>query len=402
MCAKFLTLPLARCAIYRTEKTEGQTENVGLKKMKKLIIFLDESGNSGEAIPGENSNFSGQPFFVLSGVGIFENEIDKLEEFVGGLKKKYHIQSEEIKGKRLYEKAGLILELADYLFVQQYPLFIELMDKKYYLCIQIVHAFIFGYLKDTSRSSIVFRKRLIEYVYSKLPDELFVSFCTACQEYTRESFEHMRLCFKIFFQDGQSIEKHLLLSGLTHTGELYKKLLLDHKLDREAFTYFLPLPDYNMKNRSISLLPHINAFSNIFFRAAKYGEWHRILDLAFIHDEQVYFDKIINDNFELIKSISFEGIPNPDPSRLSLEVGSISSLVFQNSKTAIMIQVSDIISSAVRKAWTDFTENKDLSVQYKRLFQEYIFPYEQIHKSLGINFVVDDWSHREFVKFVNR
>jgi hypothetical protein len=101
---------------------------------------VDESGNTGDAAKMVDA-FGGQPSFALVGVGEPSGS-RKLDGIVQRLRQKYRIQSPELKSRALTRHPSLGLDLLESLLVESCPVFIELMDKQFYLSTNIVSFFL--------------------------------------------------------------------------------------------------------------------------------------------------------------------------------------------------------------------------------------------------------------------
>ncbi len=161
--------------------------------MVRLNIFIDESGNTGDVRIGRNEDFrfDGQPYFVLAGVGIYDDDRGEIESFVKDLKRRYRIQSPELKSSKLYDtKPNLVVDLIDYLWLNQYPIFVEINDKKYFLCMQI-NNLICRILLETPPTDLTLNvlQRAADYLHDVLPTRVFVLFSKACRERDQQSFD---------------------------------------------------------------------------------------------------------------------------------------------------------------------------------------------------------------------
>ena len=69
----------------------------------KLLIYLDESGNTGDAIfkRSVEDSFAGQASFALAVLGVPD---DNLEEVVQKLKTKHNVLTPELKASSVFEK----------------------------------------------------------------------------------------------------------------------------------------------------------------------------------------------------------------------------------------------------------------------------------------------------------
>ena len=104
-----------------------------------MKLYIDESGNTGETLSKDSKfNFEEQPYYVLAGILVDDNTSTELEKFISSQKTTHHIQGNELKAKNIYSsKPAFVSELFDYIISNDIPFFIELMDKLFYLNIQL-------------------------------------------------------------------------------------------------------------------------------------------------------------------------------------------------------------------------------------------------------------------------
>lgn len=99
-------------------------------------IYIDESGHSGDMInTGERYDFKGQPYFALAGVGLDDHH--DWEERILELRRRHRVPPGELKSKSLTSKPKFSAEVINTLLDLQAPLFIELVDKRYFICTSI-------------------------------------------------------------------------------------------------------------------------------------------------------------------------------------------------------------------------------------------------------------------------
>lgn len=111
-----------------------------------MKYYIDESGSTGDLLMEEgNLDFSEQEYFTLACIGLDDNILVDLENFISKLKKKYKIQSKELKfGKIKHifgKKIGFILELLKYI-EEDSKVLIEIVDKRYIIATNIVNCLI--------------------------------------------------------------------------------------------------------------------------------------------------------------------------------------------------------------------------------------------------------------------
>jgi len=132
-----------------------------------LNYYIDESGNSGDVLStGNNFDFYGQPVFSLACVGIDESH--NIEEYILNLKKQYRIQGTELKSTNIIKnKIKFVVDLISYIRKKEIPVFIEAVDKKYFISANIINCHVippYSSLPETQRSMII-RNHCADFIY---------------------------------------------------------------------------------------------------------------------------------------------------------------------------------------------------------------------------------------------
>src|SRR5258708_7341225 len=155
-----------------------------------MNLYVDESGNTGETLVKDGKfNFTEQPIYVLAAILPGEKE-GVLKDFIDELLKKHKVQASELKSRNVYEKKPLfIVDLIDHLVSHRIPIFIELMDKLYYLSIQITSHFI-SPLFQLNDSVVARNNHIASTLADHLNFDIYKSFIETCKEYSNESLEH--------------------------------------------------------------------------------------------------------------------------------------------------------------------------------------------------------------------
>lgn len=328
-------------------------------------FYIDESGNTGDLImTGENLNFSSQEYFTLSCISLKDAKLNELESFIQGLKKKYKIQNKELKfGKIKHifgKKIGFILELLKYI-EEDSLILIEIVDKKYIIATNIVNCLVnppyFQQQKDIKEEKTL-HLILAQWIYDHIPNDFFVKFSNIARSPSKTGLN------ELFQKLLEAIEK--VNDGMSNAVSEYVKESIDdyeimkqkseRKNDmREAYTYFLPLPDKNKRGELIGMLPHISSFTNLHARLNHiYGD-----DLSFItiiHDNHAHFD-------EIIKQYHHDAMNNKEIENHKFEMAdfnftSISKLEFHDDKNKIGLQIADIFAGLINTAIPYFIKNE--------------------------------------------
>ena len=352
-----------------------------------FAFFMDESGNTGEVTSDAIPDFNRQQYFSLGAIGIAPEKLCAIRSYCKELKKKHKIQSEEIKAKTLYKtKPEFIVELLNRLSLEKCPMFIELMDKKYYLCTHIVNGFIAparNFKVNTHYYRLI--NQYADFLYEEMPTELLVLFCQSCRNTTRQNFE---IFYREFINLLRTFSSDFSRQLLRHTQSTYReyKSLARRSLPKEAHKYFLPLPDLNKRDQIVSLLPHVHAFNNMCLRIERYRIDNDIAYIDVIHDRQDYYSDILLDNVKLMKELSNE--VQPDLFKNRTKIPQELTVRFADSKDEDMLQIADVIAGSVMRIWSEFIERKYcIPSEYKDSIKTIVKTVRE-HPSLGVTFVV--------------
>lgn len=99
-------------------------------------VYIDESGHSGDMINSGNAyDFKGQPYFALAGIGLEDGH--DWEDRINELRNRHRIPAGELKSKSLTAKPRFSAEVIHALLDQRAPLFIEVVDKRFFICTSI-------------------------------------------------------------------------------------------------------------------------------------------------------------------------------------------------------------------------------------------------------------------------
>ncbi|SRR6266481_906527 len=146
-----------------------------------INYYIDESGHSGDLInSGHALDFDGQPIFSLACIGV--DDETRLASEIDRLRIKHQIASVELKSSSLKNKPGFILDLVEFVCNESLPFFIEVVDKKFFLCMHIVDCHIAppcaGFAHDFKGS--VVRNGFADYPYDHEHIAVFEKFIVAC------------------------------------------------------------------------------------------------------------------------------------------------------------------------------------------------------------------------------
>jgi len=361
-----------------------------------MKLYIDESGNTGETlIKNGKPNFNDQPYYVLAGLLISDSIKSDFISYIQTKKTESKIQSPELKAKNIYEKqSGFIIDIVNYITTNNIPVFIELMDKHFYLNIQILeHIIVPSYSLPLTNKNMQYKNILASNITPYLSDKIYEQFVIACKEYNAIELEKL---FQIFLTHFSNTNNEDLKKNIELTIEDYNE---KKAKSREAYKSFLPIPDKNPKNRLIHLLPNYQAFTGLVGRVEKHRVDFKTEDYEIVHDEQKQFDIIYKAAFDLMKENDTDGVVANTiiSERAIFNINKDLKLEFVDSKQELLIQISDLISGFVMRFWKDFSENNSKNVsKYCSTFKKLTYPVNGA--TMGINFVVPDLEHMKYVR----
>lgn len=149
-------------------------------------FFLDESGNTGDLCKvGAHPSFGGQRMFSLACIGI--DDLDALGKEVDRLKKLHRLQGQELKSTKTKAKPKFVSDLALFLHARKWPVFIELVDKHYFVIMNIVERIVRPPTPETglSTGTMFVRNTMADYIAIHAPDDLAQLYATACASQKR-------------------------------------------------------------------------------------------------------------------------------------------------------------------------------------------------------------------------
>lgn len=354
-----------------------------------MNLYIDESGNTGP-LQCKDTKFthSDQPYYTLAALMLDSNERSELESFVANLIKKHKIQASELKARKIYEsKPQFYNDLVDFLTQNQFPIFIECMDKFFFIQKELVDYVFCPYFlhKKLDDKTIQMKRRLASSLSKILNAEVYCKFLNAVHEYSNQSLEiFYDFVIENLISDNPEITS--LRDAAINTRNHYffaKKIFGEEKV----YKLFLPLPDENLNGRLIHMLPNYSALANLLARVERYSDG-KIINI--IHDEQIQFESIFQSALKQLQDNKIgtyfdqTGIEK----RAKFNINVKNNLVFKDSKSDVILQVSDLIAGMVMRFWTDLQNNNSRAEKYCAIIKK-IDPINN-HPSLYINYVVSE------------
>ena len=328
-----------------------------------MLFYLDESGNTGDVVlrPGKEP-FGGQPTFVLAAVGKSPSD-DAIARAIHALRKKHGIQMPELKGSKLVRnKPRFVREVVEFLVENEYPVVIEVVDKRFHLVMNLVSFFLLMPAEMLGRGAAAAHEARIiaNLIFEHFDEQVLEAYSKACLSRTIEDLDRfMRVFAKEANQkyaaatpltDGWANLAAVNLRGAGSTQAFFIMQKEGRESD-EIVDSFLPPPDYNKRGEILAMLPHVTAFSTMYTRI------NRLLDegdeLELVHDEHAHFDDLIEDYHQALSSNAYAFLDeilklHGEEGKLKHTFGEGHVIRFCDSKKEIEIQVADVLAGFCR------------------------------------------------------
>jgi len=309
---------------------------------ESMNFYIDESGNTGDlARTSADLDFGGQVVFSLAAVGI-ANESSLTEE-LAALRKKHNVQAAELKlSKILKRKPDFALDAVDLLVRNDFPFFVEIVDKKYQLAVSITQWFIWPpyFNTEESQDTVWMKNIFADYIYYRVPSDVIYEFV---QCMNNPSNEKIGAYFDLL-KDCISQHSHEVAQCIASQVEESKDdfhIMIEQEGEK-AHRRFLPLPDIGKRDQEVWMLPNFSSFTNIYARINLYlvGKLEKC---RIFHDEQAHFDEIIAEAKFQAESIKLE------PTKFKMPYSDynfqkMADLIFKASPESTGIQLSDIVA----------------------------------------------------------
>lgn len=349
-------------------------------------FYIDESGNTGDLCKvGAHPNFGAQRFFGMACVGVAEP--DELEDEFKRLRSLHRLQGSELKSTSLTKKPKVAGDLARFLSEKKWPVFIEIVDKHYMIMATLMERLIMPPVSsfDMTPKAYFIKTKMTEYLALYGPDELGALYAQACATKKRPDVRKVYRAI-IRWAEFSRRQPEIAYALADATRRSLKDFEKQNPL--HAVTAALPVPDRTKKDSVAWLLPNIPSFTNIYARVNRYTKG-QMVDVTFIHDEQVQFDDILDQNKRLTEALKDKGdifsFQHAD-----YNFREISDLRFRRSDDDVGIQAADILAGFVtryiyQRAWHPDEVHPDQVEAF-----EAISALQRDGAPTGVNFVVPD------------
>ncbi len=345
--------------------------------LTNMRFFLDESGHSGDLARNPDMlDFGGQPVFALACVGV-PNE----EALLGALQRlrvDHRFAGRELKsgalGARLPAIGG---QLARILVADRSPLFVEVVEKRFFIAIHIVNHLLCGGMRidEVDLSS---RNMLAEFIADHGPDALFNKYREACD---RPDIERVRAVIDLLWQWTDSRDERAARQV---------QILTLYARDRATAAGtnaadFLPIADAGPSGKRVWMLPNLQCLTNIYARINQHSG-PAIGGAELIHDEQLQYGKVLSDAKAMMEALA-EQAAIPLAPFADYRLKGIARLSFASSLAEPCIQAADLLAGFTMRFVRDALGRGAAGTRARSEFFELLAATDPA-RATGINFVM--------------
>lgn len=362
--------------------------------MSDITFYIDESGHTGDLLKsGASFDFAGQPHFTLTAVGPMDECIATtlLETVVTT----HRLKMLEVKSAHLQSRPAIVRDLVTALRRAQVPIFVEAVDKAFFLIVQIVNCHVMPPTAggNGSAEEQLIRNAFADFLYDNLGDSVIEAFLEACKADTENAVRNSLLCLRDWCQreeqeaggGEQSPMAAFVLKGIReNVVESIDDFETLAASDPGGYRQFLPLPDARKRGGAYWVLPNYSSLTHLYARINRYQRG-RLTAVRLIHDEQTQYDDILAEAKVAVEQLHDQAGYNTAVA--SYHFTERAALEFARSDSAPGLMIADVIAGHVRRVLRDEAEGQVISdVAWEAFIDIWYSPTE--NDGTGINFVL--------------
>lgn len=341
--------------------------------------FLDESGHGGDLASSAALDFSGQPVFALACVGVPDEEalVAELER----LRTKHRCGAGELKSSGLGAKLPVFAsDLIEWLVEHDAALFVEIVEKRYFLAIHIVNRVLCGpYTLDEVDQ--VSRSMMAEFLNGTDFDDLLLKYLGACRS---QSIDDIRDVVALLWTTLDRSDE-----DIARTAQVLTMYARDRVQRAEAKADdFLPLADESVTGKKVWMLPNLQCLVNAYGRVNQ-SRLQGLDGVTLVHDEQLQYGKVLEDAKALLEELAAQNAMPITPFS-DYQLRGHAALVFATDADEPCLQAADILAGcAMRFARTGMQRKGRSSPELARAFFRLLDAGDSM-LATGINMVISD------------
>ena len=348
-------------------------------------FYLDESGNSGDAAQGAAFDFGGQQIFALACIGC--SDASALRAELSRLATKHRIKSTELKATGLTGKPGVAADIAAFLEAEQLPLFMEVVEKRFFVAAHVINHLIMPTVGDfdSSPEGQWLRNVLAEYLCRRAPAAAFETFIDACRSPSNVSVE---TCFDaVLVWLKQVPARDEIGAGLLRfAADSFNDFRAEAIESEQAFERYLPIPDVGSSGKRIWMLPSLTSLTNIYARINLY-RGGVMKGVTLLHDEQLHFEAILRDAKATLERLAAASAA-PKVRFADYRVIEGATLKFGQSHDHVGIQAADVLAGFLMRYVRNVLAGKTPSAAGAREAFYKVVGLSNPRRGIGVNFVM--------------
>lgn len=302
----------------------------------KYVIYLDESGNTGEPrMKNGKWNWGEQPFFSLGSICLREDKVAEVKKAVLDALHSYNPKlGDEIEWKSTAENKFnncLMKQIIEIFREYDVKAYIDIANKKFkvvtYFVDYCVYPYYVGYSYTNTRNE---RIEMANFLYDKLDEQYFQRFDDVCHQDINDDETYKAFLSLLRDLDMWLVsQKRKNLKDVIPLAENYKEYGMKRR-------NLVPLIDYTNTGKPICFLPNVDAFNNIIATTSVF-KLSPSDTLQIVHDEQKQFDNALKQWSEHLKTQN--ALPIKD-------------VKFIPSNKDILIQLADFLTGRIARVFS--------------------------------------------------
>ena len=334
-----------------------------------VAYYIDESGNTGDLTTAGIETYGlEQRMFTLAAVGCDLD--DAFMERFKTLRTAHRIQSPEVKSRQAYGRPQFISGLLDMLEERGCPIFIEAVDKHYFVIANIMDRIVVPYVGacDVQPRTLWMKGVMADHMAIYGPPELAQAFIACCQS---RDYAEVRDFYKQIIRWAQT--SRLPTEGVADAFVRFTRDSLKdfRKLPKaKAVESALPIPDTSPTGKLLWVLPNLTSFTHIYARINRFLE-KQVSGVTLFHDEQLQFADVLRQNKGLMEGFTAQDMKLPLKTA-DFEFSASAKLEFLRSHDSIGIQIADVLAGFMARyiqdaVWGGMAMDADRMAIFNRL-----------------------------------
>ncbi|MFY9348867.1 hypothetical protein [Sphingobium xenophagum] len=345
--------------------------------MKPTTYVIDESGHSGYVASAKALDFANQPVFALACIGVADEQ--SLADEMERLRMVHGCGPGELKSD-MARLAQFVTDLVAYLEASDCPVFIELVDKRFFIAIHIVNHLLCGGL-GLDRVPMPVRNAVAEFLTDGPSDPILLGYIAACRTPSTDAIGALLQALWSWLdasdEDVARVAQFLTMEARDR-----------FNLGEAPLEDFLPLADRTETDRMVWMLPNLTSLTNIYARI-NLSRPDGVDGITLVHDDQLQYGGILADTKALMEDLASQGKAPPAPFA-DYDLSGAAALRFVSSTGDIRLQAADLLAGcAMRFARDAAAKRRRLDPKLRAAFFALLGLTDEA-RGRGINLVFTD------------